>query len=120
VKSEAKTVDEYISEVPENRQAALTALRELCRDILVGYDEGMAYGMPSYFRNDQGEVAFASQRNYISVYILKTDVVNRHRDELPANAGKGCIRYSSPKQMDFAVIEQMLRETIEDPSEVCA
>jgi uncharacterized protein YdhG (YjbR/CyaY superfamily) len=120
VKGSAATVDEYISEVPENRQAAVNALRQRCLDILVGYDEGMAYGMPSYFRNDQGEVAFASQRNYISLYILKTDVVNRHRDELPSNAGKGCIRYSSPKQIDFAVIEQMLRETVADTGEVYA
>ncbi len=80
----------------------------------------MEYGMPSYSRNGQGEVAFASQRNYISLYILKNDVVNRHRDGLPSNAGKGCIRYSSLKQMDLAVIEQMLRETVEDSGEICA
>jgi uncharacterized protein YdhG (YjbR/CyaY superfamily) len=120
VKSSAKTVNEYLQEVPENRVAALSELRKRCRGVLVDYAEGMDYGMPSYSRNDQVEVAFASQRNYISLYILKNDVVNRHRDELPANAGKGCIRYSSPKQMDFAVIEQMLRETTEDPSEICA
>jgi hypothetical protein len=73
LKSTAQTVDEYLREVPENRRAAVTSLRGLCQDILAGYIEGMAYGMPSYSRNDQGEVAFASQRSYISLYILKTD-----------------------------------------------
>jgi hypothetical protein len=80
----------------------------------------MAYGMPAYSRNGSGGVAFASQKNYISLYILKKPVVDRHRSELPANTGMGCIRYSSPAKMDFAVIEQLLRETVTDPSEPCA
>jgi hypothetical protein len=45
--------------------------------------------------------------------------VERHCSELLANTGKGCIRYSSPAKMNFAVIEQMLRETITDTSEPC-
>jgi uncharacterized protein YdhG (YjbR/CyaY superfamily) len=106
--------------VPENRQAAVAALRGLRRDILVGYDETMEYGMPAYSRNGTGEVAFASQKNYISLYVLKQPVVERHRAELPRNTGKGCIRYSSPKQMNFEVIEQMLRDTVTDTSETCA
>jgi hypothetical protein len=65
-------------------------------------------------------VAFASQKNYISLYVLKQPIVERHRSELPANTGKCCIRYSSPAKMNFAVIEQMLRETITDTSEPCA
>lgn len=116
--STAANVDEYVQEVPENRRAAINELRERCRNILVGYDESMQYGMPTYGKNGTPEVAFASQKNYISLYMMKNSVVNRYRDQLPMS-GKSCIRYSSPAKMDFAVIEQMLRETATDPSEPC-
>jgi len=95
MKSKAQSVDEYLREVPEDRQATLSQLRKLCLDILVGYEESMAYGMPSYKRPDNEiEVAFASQKNYISLYILRTDVMNAHRDSLKVRGvsfGKGCI-----------------------------
>jgi uncharacterized protein YdhG (YjbR/CyaY superfamily) len=117
VKSTAKTVDEYLREVPETRLPAVTRLRESCRSILVGYHEGMNYTMPCYGKDGTIEVAFASQRNYISLY-MNGDIVNRHRDDLP-KSGKGCIRYSSPQKMDFELIEQMLRETVSDPGGTC-
>ena len=119
MKINAANVDEYVRQVPENRKAAINKLRGLCRDILVGYDEIMAYGMPAYSRNGTGAVAFASQKNYISLYVLKQPIVERHRTELPVNTGKGCIRYSSPAKMNFAVIEQLLQETMSDPSVPC-
>jgi uncharacterized protein YdhG (YjbR/CyaY superfamily) len=117
MKSTAKSVDEYMLEVPEDRVAAVTKLRESCRSILVGYGEGMDYTMPCYSKDGTIKVAFASQRNYISLY-MNGDIVNRHRDELP-KSGKGCIRYNSPEKLDFTVIEQMLRETFAETSGTC-
>jgi uncharacterized protein YdhG (YjbR/CyaY superfamily) len=119
-KSSAKTVDEYIAEASEDRVDALNELRKRCQEILVGYREGVEFGMPSYSRNDQVEVAFANQSNYISLYILKTMIVERNRDLLPSKTGKSCIRYTSPAKMDIAVIDQLLRETVEDTGEICS
>ena len=117
MKSAAKTVDEYLLEVPEDRLAAVTALRDRCRIILVGYVEGMGYTMPCYSKDGIIKVALASQRNDISLY-MNGDIVNRHRDQLP-DTGKGCIRYGSVQKMDFELIEQMLREAVADTSGVC-
>jgi uncharacterized protein YdhG (YjbR/CyaY superfamily) len=118
VNSGAASVEEYLREVRENWRPALTELRQRCREILTGYDEAIQYGIPTYSRNGTPEVAFASQKNYISLYITRNNVLNRHRDELP-RAGKGCIRYSSPAKLDFDVIEQMLHETVMDPGLPC-
>ena len=38
---------------------------------LKGYEENMAYGGPTYNKNGVIEVAFASQKNFIGLYILK-------------------------------------------------
>jgi len=41
MKSEAKSIDEYLTQIPEKRVNALKQLRTLCKEVLVGYEEGM-------------------------------------------------------------------------------
>ena len=122
MQSAAKNVNDYLDEVPVERKQSITKLRDLCLDLLGGFEESMIYGMPSYSRDGEVEVAFASQKNYISLYILRTDVMNVYRDSLEAKGvslGKGCIRYSRPERIDFKLVEKMLNATQETTGEVC-
>ncbi|MBC7808890.1 MAG: DUF1801 domain-containing protein [Akkermansiaceae bacterium] len=120
MKSSAKDVTTYIREAPAERQACLSTMRSLCRATLTGYEEGMEHGMPSYKKDGNIEVAFASQANYISLYILKKDVVDANRDALTgANVGKGCIRYSVPEKINFDVVKNLLSGTLASSSRVC-
>jgi uncharacterized protein YdhG (YjbR/CyaY superfamily) len=121
MQSKAKTVDAYLEEVPEARKTALTQIRKLCLEKLVGYQESMAYGMPSYKKEGgEVEVAFASQKNYISFYVLKQEVLDQYRDLLKGlNMGKGCIRYTKPEKIDFKIVEQLLVESQKSDSEIC-
>src|SRR5512133_216385 len=116
MQSSAKTVSAYLKEVPAGRKAALKQLRDLCRATLTGFKESMEYGGPCYSRNGVVEVGFASQKHFIALYILRTDVMNSHRYLLNipgVTLGKGCIRYSKPEKIDFKVVERMLRATQE-------
>jgi uncharacterized protein YdhG (YjbR/CyaY superfamily) len=122
MQSSAKTVSAYLKEVPESRRAVLKQLRDLCRATLTGYKESMEYGNPCYSRNGVVEAGFASQRHFIGLYILRTDVMNAHRYLLNipgVTLGKGCIRYSKPEKIDFKVVEMMLKATVESTREVC-
>ena len=120
MQSKATDVASYLAEVPEARRPALEALRDLCRKCLIGYEEGMAYGMPTYSKAGKTEVAFASRKNYISLYGMKAGVVEAHRDELAADSvGKGCIRFSKPEKMDFVVIEKLLVALCESSETAC-
>jgi uncharacterized protein YdhG (YjbR/CyaY superfamily) len=74
VQSKADDADGYLAEVPEERRDALGRLRLMCRQELKGFGEIMAYGMPAYERDGVTEIAFASQKNYVSFYLLRTDV----------------------------------------------
>ena len=82
MQSTAKNVTDYLEEVPAERKPALSRLRDLCRATLTGYEESMSYGLPSYSRNGEIEVGFASQKHFIALYILKNDVMDAHRDLL--------------------------------------
>ena len=120
MQSQATEVQQYLKEVPAERLETLQQLRELCQLTLVGYEESMAYGMPSYSKHGVVEVAFASQKNYISLYILKEPVLAQHRPSLTGlNLGKGCIRYSKPEKIDFGLVKQLLEDTLNSDAEIC-
>ena len=84
MQSNAKTVAEYLAELPDDRRQALTALRKLITDnIDSGFREGVGYGMigwsvphslypPGYHCDPKQPLPFAglaSQKNYMSLYI---------------------------------------------------
>lgn len=78
MRSEVKSVTAYLKDVTDDRKQVLNKLREYCLKILNNYQETMEYGMPCYKKiKGAVEVAFASQKNYISLYILKTEVVKK-------------------------------------------
>lgn len=122
MQSTAKNVTDYLDELPAEKKAALTQLRDLCLASLKGFEESMQYGGPCYSRNGEVEVGFASQKNFIGLYILRLDVMNAHRDLLKVKGvslGKGCIRYSKPDKIDFKVVEMMLKATYESTGVIC-
>lgn len=122
MQSRASTVTEYLREIPEERKSALKKLRALCRKYLKGFKEAMEYGMPVYKRDGMDEVGFASQKHFIAIYILRTDVMKSHADQLVGTGishGKGCIRYSKPERINFNVVESMLKATVNSTGQVC-
>ncbi|MQA08914.1 MAG: DUF1801 domain-containing protein [Pseudonocardiaceae bacterium] len=118
MRSTAATVDEYLDTVPADRRAVLAQLRQLCLEYLTGYDEAMTYGMPGYSRNGTLEVGFNSQKHYVSLYILNKDVLDKHRQRF-TDAGKGCIRYKKPEDIDFSVVVRILRDTVTSDATMC-
>jgi uncharacterized protein YdhG (YjbR/CyaY superfamily) len=115
-------VDAYVEQVDEGRRAAVALLRDLCRRHLVGFEEGMGYGMPGYRRagSGEGEIGFAAQKQYLSFYVTRTDVMAAHRDRLAGlSVGKGCIRYRRPEQVDEDVVRSILDMTVATRGPVC-
>ncbi|MFI9114210.1 iron chaperone [Streptomyces venezuelae] len=120
VRSSAEDVDGYLAEVAEDRREALTRLRRLCRAELTGFDEVMAYGMPAYERNGTAEIAFASQKQYISFYLMRSDVREAFEERLAAqDMGRGCLRFRKPERVDFDLVRDLLKATAAAPGTVC-
>ncbi|MGW5117848.1 iron chaperone [Streptomyces noursei] len=120
VQSKASDVDGYLTEVPEERKAALTKMRQLCREELVGFEEVMAYGMPAYERDGACEIAFASQKQYISLYLMRSDVRKTFEERLAAqDMGKGCLRFRRPENIDFDLLRELLKATAARPGSIC-
>ena len=76
--------------------------------------------MPTYGRDGIAEIAWASQKQYISLYVMRGDVLDAHREQLAhLSVGKGCIRYRSPAAVDFAVVRSMLTDVAASRGPVC-
>ncbi|MFE6856215.1 DUF1801 domain-containing protein [Streptomyces sp. NPDC057674] len=116
----AEDADGDGADVRAPRQEALRRLRELCREELPGFTESMAYGMPVYERDGSAEIAFASQKQYISFYLMRGDVREAFAERLAGeDMGKGCLRFRKPERIDFALVRDLLRATAVRPGTVC-
>lgn len=85
MQSKATTVSQYLKELPEDRRAAISAVRDvILKNLDKDYAEGMSYGMigyyvphsvypPGYHCNPTMPLPFAglaSQKNHMSLYLM--------------------------------------------------
>ena len=114
--SKAKTVDDYLAELPEDRRAVVSALRDLVnRHLPPGYVEAMSWGMISweiplsrypatYNKQPLAYVALAAQKQYYALYLMAC-YANSSQDVALRNAyadagkaldmGKSCLRFKT-------------------------
>lgn len=118
--SDAPDVTSYLDTVPEDRLEAMRTIRSLIRETHPEHEESMTYRMPSYAKDGTVELAFNSQRQAISLYLMKEGVVDAFRDRFPKSAmGKGCIRYRNPATIDFDLIREMLEAHAASDAPAC-
>ncbi len=125
MRSDAETVDEYLASLPDDRRAALEAVREvILANLPEGYEESMNWGMISYevplerypdTYNGQplGYAALASQKNHLAVYLnapyLSHEATDRFQEEYRATGkkldmGKSCVRFKNLEDLPLDVI----------------
>lgn len=106
-------VEEYLEGLDPDRRDALSALRTIIRDEVPGAVETMRYQMPTYEYQGRVLCAFASQRQYMSLY-MEPDLVEQHRADLEGlSVGKSCIRFRRLDKLPIETVRTMLRETLE-------
>ncbi len=132
MQSKAATVDQYISELPEDRQKAIKELRkQVKKNIPKGFKEQMSYGMigwvvphslypPGYHCTPELPLPFmniASQKNFIAVYHMgiygDPKLLKWFNDEYTKagfkklDMGKSCMRFKKPEQIPFELIGKL-------------
>ena len=114
--------------LPEDRLEAITAIREvILKNLHKGYEEGMQWGMPSYFvplsaypagyncQPDQALpfVGFASQKNHMAIYgfciYMDEELKNRFvadwkKSGKKLDMGKSCVRFKKLEDVPLKVI----------------
>ncbi len=133
MQSTAQTVDQYIKSLPEDRRAAISAVRQvILKNLDKDYEENMSYGMigycvphsvypAGYHCNPDHALPFAglaSQKNYMSVYMMCTysdaDQAKWFKDAWAKTGkkldmGKCCIRFRKLEDVALDVIGEAIR-----------
>jgi hypothetical protein len=130
-RSAASTVEEYLAELPEDRRAAISAVRDVvCRHLPVGYQEAMSWGMISYEVPLEQHpdtyngrplmfAALAAQKNYNALYLTcvygDAERERRLREAFAAagkklDMGKSCIRFKLPQDLPLDTIGQLIAD----------
>ncbi len=135
MQSDAKTVKEYLAELPEDRRRAVQAVRKIILSNLPeGYEEGMYYGMityvvplalfpKGYLDNPTMPLcytALASQKNYMSLYMMYGYGDTKKKEQFERDyaksgkkldMGKSCIRFKNIEQLALDVIGKAIAST---------
>lgn len=133
MQSKATTVAKYLAEIPPDRRSAMEAVRRVILENLdAGFEEGMQYGMIGYYvphrlfpagyhcdpRQPLPFAALASQKNYMSVYLMcQYGEPQQNEWFLQAwaqtgkklNMGKSCLRFKKLDELALDVIGEAIR-----------
>ena len=135
MESTDKTIEEYLNDIPKERQEAFTKLREtILENIPNGFEEQMSYSMIGYIVphsiypngyhcNPNLPLPFltiASQKNFIALYHMgiytKPELLNWFVAEYPKystqklDMGKSCIRFKKIDQIPFDLIAELVQK----------
>lgn len=140
MQSKATTVDQYLSEVPYERQDAMNKLRKIIlKNLPKGFKEEMNYGNigyvvphsiypPGYHCDPKLPLPFmgiASQKNSINFYhmgiyanpkLLKW-FTDAHAKASPKrlDMGKSCVRYKNPDDIPYKLLGELVSKiTVDD------
>jgi Domain of unknown function (DU1801) len=132
VQSKAKTVKDYLADLPADRRAAIQAVREVILENLdKDFEEGMQYGMigyyvphsvypPGYHCDPRQPLTFAnlaSQKNHMALYMMclygDTDQLKQFQADWKKagkklDMGKSCIRFKKLEDLALDVIGQAI------------
>ncbi|MEO7306066.1 MAG: DUF1801 domain-containing protein [Ferruginibacter sp.] len=132
MQSKATTVDQYLSEIPPERQAAMNKLRKvISKNLPKGFKEGIGYGMMGYsvphsiypagYHCDPKLplpfAGIASQKNSINFYHMgiyaDPKLLTWFTDEYAKTGlgkldmGKSCMRFKKPENIPYELIGEL-------------
>jgi len=127
--SDAATVQGYISELPEERQFAISTVRKIIMENLPeGYEEVMNWGMityqvplsdypDTYNKKPLMYAALASQKNHMAVYLIGIYMDDQTRHSFEAkylatgkkyDVGKSCVRFRKLEDLPLPLIGEAI------------
>lgn len=132
MQSNATTVEAYLASLPEDRRAAISAVRQVVLDnIDPAFEEGMTYGMIGYYvphslfpagyhcdpKQPLPYINLASQKQHMSLYMMSL-YPGEANDKFAAawaktgkklDMGKCCIRFKKVENLALELIAEAIR-----------
>ncbi|CAL2078318.1 DUF1801 domain-containing protein [Tenacibaculum sp. 190524A05c] len=140
MKYEASTPEEYISQIPEDRQPVVEKIRAIIKENLPeGFEEGITYNMLGYYvphsiypdgyhcdpKQPLPFMNVASQKNSVNLYhsgiYANPEIHDWFVNEYPKHSkrkldmGKSCVRFKKMDDIPYELIAELCTKiTVED------
>ncbi|XDD50747.1 DUF1801 domain-containing protein [Leptospira sp. WS92.C1] len=102
-------IHNYIESQTEIRKKRLLSLRTWIVDSFPEIQESMKYRMPTY-QLEENWIAFASQKNYISIYLCDANFLKDLKRKFPTLiTGKACLNIKDNDPFPFNEIQTSIR-----------
>jgi uncharacterized protein YndB with AHSA1/START domain/uncharacterized protein YdhG (YjbR/CyaY superfamily) len=107
IKTQFKTIDEYIRSFPENVQVILEKIRRTIRKEAPEATETISYQMPA-FKLNGNLVWFAGFKNHIGFYPVPSGIEAFKEEASPYIAGKGTLQFPLDKPIPYDLIRKIV------------
>lgn len=129
MRSSASTVEEYLAELPEERRAAIRAVRQvILNNLPKGYEEVMNWGMITYqvpletYADTHNKkplmyAALAVQKNHMAVYLMAIYMNEKASQKFEKaytatgkryDVGKSCVRFKELADLPLELIGECI------------
>ncbi|HEV2467942.1 MAG TPA: DUF1801 domain-containing protein [Candidatus Sulfotelmatobacter sp.] len=114
----AKTVDEYLADVPEPAQGTLRHIRKVIQSVVPKETtEVISYGIPT-FKYRGMLVAYAAFKKHCSLFPTGSRVLDRFAEELAGyRTSKGTIQFPPDKPLPDALLKKIVRDRVKENRE---
>jgi uncharacterized protein YdhG (YjbR/CyaY superfamily) len=117
-KAAAKTVDEYLADIPEPAQSTLKHVRAVIRSVVPAETtEVISYGIPM-FKYRGMLVGYAAFKNHCSLFPTGSGVIDQFEKELKGyRTSKGTIHFPSDKALPDALLKKIVKARVKENKE---
>jgi uncharacterized protein YdhG (YjbR/CyaY superfamily) len=106
-------IDAFLATLPDDRKAALEALRGTIAVAAPEAVEAISYGVPAFKYRGRPFVSFGATKGHCAFYVQSPTVMDAHRDEIAEyDTTKGTIHFQADKPLPDAMVTKLVRARV--------
>lgn len=111
-----KTIDEFISNYPEDTQAILQEIRQVIKSVVPDAKEKISYGIPTFELDGKNLVHFSAYEKHVGFYPGSGGIAAFQEQLKEYETSKGTVRFPIDKPMPIDLIKTITLYCVEQRS----
>ena len=108
-----KTIDEYLTSVPEPARAALERLRAAIRAAAPKAEETIGYQIPIFKLDGKPLVGFSAAKSHCTFQVMSPAVIAAHAADLEGyELNKGSVKFTPERPLPSGLVRKLVKARI--------